>query len=75
MNNPFAMKEDTKNFFNFIGKDITKEICKDIANHYGITISEAFDEVLDVDAENIMDYITKNRPAVHLFYKKYKASK
>lgn len=47
-------------------------ILDNIANHYGITRKEAMDEVLDEDAENIMDYITGDiRAAAHVFYQRF----
>lgn len=35
-----------------------EEILSNIANHYGISQADAEEEVIDVDAECIMDYIT-----------------
>ncbi len=70
--NPYAMKADTANFLMSLSTSLMNEILDNIANHYGITRGEAFEEVTDIDAENIMDYITVNRPAVHLLYKQYK---
>lgn len=70
--NPYTMKADTVNFLMSLSDKLMNEILDGIARHYGITRKEAFDEVTDVDAENIMDYITKDRKAVHLFYKNFK---
>lgn len=33
-------------------------ILANIANHYGITSGEAFDEVTDDEAEHLLDYVT-----------------
>ena len=47
-------------------------ILTNIANHYGITPDEAKDEVLDEEAENIMDYITgSTRAAISVIYQKF----
>ena len=60
-------------FLNSLDRKTKNEILSNIANHYGITIDEAYDEVTDVEAENIMDYITGSiRGAVSLFYNKFK---
>jgi len=70
--NPYTMKADTANFLMSLSTKLMNEILDGIARNYGITREEAFNEVTDVDAENIMDYITEDREAVHFFYKKYK---
>ena len=60
-------------FLNSLDRKTKNEILSNIANYYGITIDEAYDEVTDVEAENIMDYITGSiRGAVSLFYNKFK---
>ena len=60
-------------FLNSLDRKTKNEILLNIANHYGIAIDEAYDEVTDVEAENIMDYITGSiRGAVSLFYNKFK---
>lgn len=47
-------------------------ILSNIAKHYGISNNEAFEEIIDEDAENIMDYVTGNeRPAIHVIYQKF----
>lgn len=33
-------------------------ILENIANHYCITVSDAFEEVTDEDAEHLLDYVT-----------------
>ena len=35
------------------------EILKAIAKHYGITADQAFKEVIDADAEHLLDYLTE----------------
>ena len=34
------------------------EILKNIAEHYGITTAEAYEEVTDKEAEHLLDYVT-----------------
>ena len=48
-------------------------IIENIASHYKITLNEAIDEVIDDEAESIMDYITGNvRTVASLFYNQFK---
>ena len=61
----------TENFFNAVGKIVTTEIVTNIANHYGTSVSNIYDELYDEDAEALLDYVTINRPAVSLMFKKY----
>lgn len=60
-------------FLNSLDRKTKNEILLNIANHYGITIDEAYEEITDADAENIMDYITGQiRGAVSMLYNKFK---
>jgi hypothetical protein len=60
-------------FLNSLDLKVKNEILTNIANHYGITNEEAFEEVTDEDAESIMDYVTGNiRATVSLFFNKFK---
>jgi hypothetical protein len=60
-------------FLNSLDLKVKNEILTNIANHYGITNEEAFEEVTDEDAESIMDYVTGNiRATVNLFFNKFK---
>jgi hypothetical protein len=44
-------------------------LLSNVARHYGISYAEAEEEIIDEDAENIMDYITgTERPAFHVVY-------
>lgn len=62
----------TINFLNSLDTKTKNEILTNIANHYGITCNEAYNEITDCDAENIMDYITGEiRVAVSFLYKKF----
>jgi hypothetical protein len=47
-------------------------ILSNIANHYGITIEEAYEEVTDEEAESLLDYLTGNtRSAVSVLVKRF----
>ena len=71
--NPFAVKQDTQSFLLSLSTKLMNEVLDNVANHYGITRKEAYEKVVNPEAENIMDYITgKKRAAIHLFYKKFK---
>ena len=60
-------------FLNWLDIKTKNEILLNIANHYGISTQEAFEEVTDEEAESIMDYITGSiRPSVSLFFNKFK---
>ena len=61
----------TENFFNAVGKIVATEIVSNIAKHYGVSNSAIYDELYDEDAESLLDYVTINRPAVSLMFKKY----
>ena len=62
----------TIDFLDSLNLKTKNEILINIANHYGITLHEAYDEITYDYAENIMDYVTGSiRPAVSLLYKKF----
>ena len=50
--------EINKQFLAKIDKKTSEEILSNIANHYGITKEDALTEVTDIDAENLLEYIT-----------------
>jgi len=61
-------------FLNSTDLRTKNEILSNIANHYGITNEEAYEEVIDEEAESIMDYITGSiRPAISVLVQKFKA--
>lgn len=65
----------TVDFLMSIDGSLKNAILKNIANHYGITETEAWEEITDSEAENIMDYVTDEiRPAVSLFFNKFLSS-
>lgn len=60
-------------FLDSLDGRIVNQIILNIANHYAITYKEALSEVMDDDAESIMDYITGSlRSTVSLFFKSFK---
>jgi len=62
----------TKAFFSATDLKTKTEILKSIANHYGITQSEAFEEVTDDEAESLLDYLTGSiRTATSLLMKRH----
>jgi len=70
--NPFATKPETQVFLLSLSNELCNEILDNVAENYGITKEEAYQEITDPDAENLMDYITgEKRAAIHLVYKKF----
>ena len=63
--------DNTERFFNAVGKVVATEIVTNIANHYGTSTANIYDELYDEDAEALLDYVTINRAAVSLMFKKY----
>lgn len=52
--------EKTRKLLGTINRAGANMILDNIANHYGITRLDAFEEVTDEDAESLMDYMTGN---------------
>lgn len=46
------------NFLLVVDLDIGELVLKNIAANYGISVQEAFDEVIDEHAEHLLDYLT-----------------
>jgi hypothetical protein len=70
------MKKDNnqKNqmFLDLISSTAKNLILDNIANHYGITRKEALDEVVDGEAEQLLEYMTGvERNAALVLMKKY----
>lgn len=60
-------------FLASLDSKVKNEILTNIANHYGITTQEAFEEITDPEAESIMDYLTGNvRATASLFFRNFK---
>jgi hypothetical protein len=47
-----------KIFLNQVDNQVKTEILNNIANHYAISPKEAFEEVIDNEAEHLLDYVT-----------------
>jgi len=59
-------------FFAATDSKTKNEILSAIAKHYGISESEAFDEVTDIEAESLLDYLTGSiRTATSLLMKRH----
>jgi hypothetical protein len=63
--------QTTSRFFTNVGKSVENEIISNIAKHYGVSNDDIYDEVYDSEAESLLDYVTVNRPAVALMFKKF----
>ncbi len=49
------------------------KILKHVADHYGISTKEAEEELLDVDAENVYEYLASDRALATSVYRAFKA--
>jgi hypothetical protein len=55
-----------------IDSSTRKSILSNIAGHYGISEQDAYDEVTDIEAEHICDYLTgETRTAASLIIKRH----
>ena len=62
----------TKKFFSLTDAKTINEILSSIAKHYGISPAEMYDELVDEDAENILDYMTgPERTAAYALYQRH----
>jgi predicted DsbA family dithiol-disulfide isomerase len=62
----------TKAFFAATDAKTQSEILASIAKHYGISKSEALEEVTDDEAESLLDYLTGSiRTATSLLMKRH----
>lgn len=68
----YKMSNSTNNrtFLNRIDTKTSTEILNNIAANYGVADFVILSELYDQDAQCILEYVTVNRPAVHLLYKK-----
>lgn len=55
------MGQRNADFLSKIHADVKSAILGNIAKHYGITVAAAEAEVIDPEAEHIMDYVTGPR--------------
>lgn len=64
--------EITRKFFGLTDRRTINKILDNIAAHYGITRMEAMNEVLDDEAESLLDYVTgAERAATSLLMKRH----
>jgi hypothetical protein len=63
----------TSLFLNSTDLKVKNEILTNIANHYGISIEQAYEEVTDEDAESLLDYLTGSiRSSVSVLIQRFK---
>jgi hypothetical protein len=61
-----------ENFLNSIDKEFKNTILKNVSNHYKIDTNEAYLELIDDDAENILEYLTNDvRVISKIYYDKF----
>ena len=64
--------EINKKFLATVDAKSKDMILASIAKHYGISPAEMYDELVDEDAENILDYMTgPERTAAHALYQRH----
>ena len=62
----------TEIFLNMICQEVRVRILSNIADHYGITLEEAYLEITDPEAESLLDYVTgPERAATAALMRKY----
>lgn len=61
--------EINRRFLLGLSKRLRKSILGNIAKHYGVTPLEIETEVCEDPAEHLLDYVTVDRPVVHLMMK------
>lgn len=64
--------EINKKFLAAVDAKSKDMILASIAKHYGISPAEMYDELIDADAENILDYMTgPERTAAYALYQRH----
>lgn len=59
-------------FFNLTETKVKDDVLTSIAKHYGISNKEALEEILDDEAESLLDYLTGSvRTATHALMQKH----
>jgi hypothetical protein len=60
-------------FLNTIDAQTKDLILSNVANHYGITNEQAYNELIDEDAESLLDYVTGDlRAGVSVLVQRFK---
>lgn len=57
--NQMGNEMNTAKFLETIDTEAKTLVLTSIANHYGITAQEAFEEVTDTEAEHLLDYMNE----------------
>jgi hypothetical protein len=71
--NPSGLGTLNHNFLSLIDIRTRQAILKNIADHYGISMEQAYREITDEDAEHLLDYVTgPTRYAVQALMKRYR---
>lgn len=55
---PTTNAAKNKTFLDTVAPETKRDILQNIAEHYGITPAQAYEEVTDEDAEHLLDYVT-----------------
>lgn len=64
--------EINKKFLAAVDAKSKDMILSAIAKHYGITPAEMYDELIDADAENVLDYMVEpERSAAYVLYQRH----
>ena len=66
--------QNNKGFLLSSSATLRNSILDNIANHYGVTREVIYQELTTGTPEDIMEYVTVDRPAVHFMYKAYKGT-
>ena len=63
----------TRLFFALTDSKTEQAILSNVASHYGISNKEAYAELVDPDAENLLDYVTGSlRAAVYVLMQRHR---
>ena len=63
----------TQAFLNSVSADTKNEILLNVGIHYGISTQEVYSELVDEEAESLLDYITGPiRPAISVLVQRFK---
>ena len=63
--------QNNKGFLQSSSATLRNSILDNIANHYGVTRDVIYQELTTGTPEDVMEYVTVDRPAVHFMYKAY----
>lgn len=64
--------QSNSHFLNVVEDSVKTEILSHIATHYGISSTEALEEVIDSEAESLLDYMKNpQRSAISVLMKQH----